>query len=313
MADDYIGNRRRRRETMPGQPGCHIRFETAIATELKRCTDQIYAGNVEDRATMAAKLKERKIANTKASVVLGTDEPLWETDMMRSMSNGEITPEFIQCMIEDKQQADSLAAELKIDHCIGVVTGVEPTTNFTQTSTMADPTGEMHKYTSKIGGRTASKASSVYFGSHEPDYHTTMQDCMSVVGMDTAKGLGQGDARAHAKLLKSKLQVSSFQIGYDEPTYVSAMHEGHPPLNVAAAQRILSKEVMDDLRKVHYSLGEDKVVYETDMMRSMRNGEITPEFIQCMKEDKAQADALAAELKIDHCRGVVTGVYPEYC
>ena len=43
---------------MPGQPGCHIRFETAIATELKRCTDQIYAGNVEDRATMAAKLKE---------------------------------------------------------------------------------------------------------------------------------------------------------------------------------------------------------------------------------------------------------------
>ena len=44
------------------------------------------------------------------------------------------------------------------------------------------------------------------------------------------------------------------------------------------------------------------------MMRSMRNGEITPEFIQCMKEDKAQADALAAELKIDrHCRGVVTG------
>ena len=34
---------------MPGQPGCHIRFETAIATELKRCTDQIYAGNVEDR------------------------------------------------------------------------------------------------------------------------------------------------------------------------------------------------------------------------------------------------------------------------
>ena len=30
----------------------------------------------------------------------------------------------------------------------------------------------------------------------------------------------------------------------------------------------------------------------------MRNGEITPEFIQCMKEDKAQADALAAELKI---------------
>jgi hypothetical protein len=136
---------------------------------------------------------------------------------------------------------------------------------------------------------------------------------MSVVGMDTAKGLGQGDARAHAKLLKSKLQVSSFQIGYDEPTYVSAMHEGHPPLNVAAAQRILSKEVMDDLRKVHYSLGEDKVIYETDMMRSMRNGEITPEFIQCMKEDKAQADALAAELKIDHCRGVVTGVYPEYC
>ena len=57
----------------------------------------------------------------------------------------------------------------------------------------------------------------------------------------------------------------------------------------------------------------DGPLYETDMMRSMRNGEITPEFIQCMKEDKAQADALAAELKIDHCRGVVTGVYPEYC
>ena len=39
-----------------------------------------------------------------------------------------------------------------------------------------------------------------------------------------------------------------------------AMHEGHPPLNVAAAPRILSTEVMDDVRKVHYSLGEDKVV-----------------------------------------------------
>ena len=60
---------------------------------------------------------------------------------------------------------------------------------------------------------------------------------------------------------------------------------------------------MDDLGKCTTPLGEDKVIYETDMMRSMRNGEITPEFIQCMKEDKAQADALAAELKIDHCRG----------
>ena len=79
----------------------------AVRPQASVRTDQIYAGNVEDRATMAAKLKERKIANTKASVVLGEDEPVWETDMMRSMSNGEITPEFIQCMIEDKQQADS--------------------------------------------------------------------------------------------------------------------------------------------------------------------------------------------------------------
>ena len=112
---------------------------------------------------MAAKLKERKIANTKASVVLGTDNR-WETDMMRSMSNGEITPEFIQCMIEDKQQA-TLAAELKIDHCIGVVTGVEPTTNFTQTSTMADPTGEMHRRQAKIGGRTLESLFRVFWQS----------------------------------------------------------------------------------------------------------------------------------------------------
>ena len=123
-------------------------------------------------------------------------------------------------------------------------------------------------------------------------------------------GFGAGDARAHAKLLKSKLQVSSFQIGYDEPTYVSAMHEGHPPSTWPRLREFV-EGMMDDFRRYTRPLGEDEVVYETDMMRSMRNGEITPEFIQCMKEDKAQADALAAELKIDRRGGSSTGVYPE--
>jgi hypothetical protein len=70
---------------------------------------------------------------------------------------------------------------------------------------------------------------------------------------------------------------------------------------------------MDDLRKAHFDFGSEETIYETDMMRSMKNGEITPAFVACMKEDKAAADALAMELKVDHCRGVVTGVYPEYC
>ena len=92
--------------------------------------------------------------------------------------------------------------------------------------------------------------------------------------------------------------MSSFQIGYDEPTYVSVPCKRPSSLNVAAAQRILSKEVMDDLRKVHYSAGEDKVVYETDMMRSMRNGEITPEFISA-EGGQGPGDAALPELKID--------------
>ena len=262
---------------------------------------------------MAAKLKERKIANTKASVVLGTDEPLWETDMMRSMSNGEITPEFIQCMIEDKQQADSLAAELKIDHCIGVVTGVEPTTNFTQTSTMADPTGEMHKYQAKIGGRTASKASSVYFGVTRaglPHDDAGLHECCW-----DGHGEGSGPRRRarmrscssrSSKCLRSRLGMMN------RPMFLPCTRAILPS---TSRRRNVScrKKSWTISEKSTTRLGEDKVIYETDMMRSMRNGEITPEFIQCMKEDKAQADALAAELKIDHCRGVVTGVYPLRC
>jgi len=292
---------------MPGQPGCHIRFETVIAGELKRCTDQIFAGNVESRAERAKKLYERKIANTKASVCLGTDAPTWSTTMADCM-NIDFGGDG-RCQVDGKALKKDLTA-------VHFTLGKDPLDYYVEGArTMLDPTGEIDKYQAHIGGRTASKGSSVWFGDHKQDYSTTMAACMNVVSMETAGSMGglQGDARAHAKILKEKLHKSSFQIGYDKPTYSVASHDGHPPVDTKAARRILSKEVMDDLRKAHFDFGSEETIYETDMMRSMKNGEITPAFVACMKEDKAAADALAMELKVDHCRGVVTGVYPQYC
>ena len=59
-----------------------------------------------------------------------------------------------------------------------------------------------------------------------------------------------GDARLHAKKLKAELSCSNFVIGNDSLDYALTSHDAFQYDNESglAAQRMLSKEVMDDLR-----------------------------------------------------------------
>ena len=190
------------------------------------------------------------------------------------------------------------------------VLGNDPPT-WSTTATMADPTGEIDKYRAVITGRTASKGSSCYFGSDELDYKTTMGDDMGVISMDTAGTLDIGDMRVQAKKLKAELSGHNFVIGNDEMSYRLTSHDAftYDDESGLAAQRTLSKEVMDDLRRQHFNFGNEKVHYETDMQRSMKHGMITPARLAEMK-----ADSIAAqELKVKLLKtSVVIGDDPEY-
>ena len=150
--------------------------------------------------------------------------------------------------------------------------------------------------------------------------------------------MGTADMRAQAKRLKSELSGHNFVIGNDSMDYRLTSHDAftYDDKSGLAAQRTLSKEVMDDLRRQHFDFGNEKVHYETDMQRSMKHGTgprrtlslfhrwrthsnardlerlvgtITPARLAEMKKD-----ALAAQdLKVKLLRtSVVIGDDPEY-
>ena len=234
---------------MPGQPGCHIRFETAIATELKDVLIKFAA--TWKTATMApssravANKSECRIGYGRTALGDGHDaEHVGKPEFARH-DRGPAAGRLAGCGAEDRPLHrcghGRRAHDLHADEYDG------------GSYRRCEIPGE-------DGGRTA-ETSSVYFGSHEPDY-PTMQDCMSVVGMDTAKGLGQGDARAHAKLLKSKLQVSSFQIGYDEPTAFLPCTRAIRP---STSRRNVSCRKSDGRFAEGPIPWGRKVIYETDM------------------------------------------------
>ena len=56
------------------------RFETTTETGLRAIVAR--RGELEDRGVIAQRLRQRKIANTKTSIVFGFDNDKWETDAM---------------------------------------------------------------------------------------------------------------------------------------------------------------------------------------------------------------------------------------
>ena len=129
------------------------RFQTTMAADLERVTSRLH--EVDDRRTVCEKLRERKLANTQASVVFGFDPMVYETDYM-SRQNDALNKGEKGMKVDGKAMKKTLTAT-------HFVLGNDRST-WTTTSTMLDPTGHVHEYKGTLAKQDPKK-SSCYFGS----------------------------------------------------------------------------------------------------------------------------------------------------
>ena len=118
------------------------------------------------------------------------------------------------------------------------------------------------------------RTSSVTFGSDALSFGTANQDAMKYNGADIDyKKIHLDNAAA-----KKKLSMHNFELRHgagDEPCpTLSSSNESYQFDPSKVERSVLSKEVMDDLRREHFQLGYMKTEYSTDARAATSNYEL---------------------------------------
>lgn len=234
------------------------RFETTTESGLRAIVAR--RGELEDRGVIAQRLRKRKIANTKTSIVFGFDNDKWETDAMSRQK--DILAAKPRDIAAERKQQHEMKMHLKFHTNISFGGEGQPI-DYTQDSKQADPTGHIHEYTGVLNKEVEKfiKQSSLYFGNDQPVYKSVAHEGMEYKGNNTEFDLIQ----ATTAKLKKDLRACHYSLGEDKIEYTTDYQRGYQPYTKEQQESVrgsLAKEVKADLRKCHFELGHDPVLWE---------------------------------------------------
>lgn len=261
------------------------RFETTTRSALEETIRHL--GEIDDRATVCRKLRERKLGNIATSIVFGLDDMVYESAVNplpiapRPRPMKHTTTHFIlgnadlDYETEAKQQ---------------------------------DPTGRMGEFTATVDVDDP-RVSSCFFGCEDIEYTSTSHAAVNPALLANVRG---NEMRAQAIRLKANLAGHNITLGHEHPEYRTTSREAfqYEHDSAQASRGKLFAAQKSDLRRQHFEFGLEPVVYETDAQRSMRfSGEITAQRLVDMKNAKDAAQALKKELL---ATSVIVGDDQEY-
>ncbi|GMH56485.1 hypothetical protein TL16_g02145 [Triparma laevis f. inornata] len=245
------------------------RFDTTTESGLRAIVAR--RDELEPRSVIAERLKARKIANTKTSIVFGFDENEWQTDAQFRQKN--ILRAEKRDIAAEKKKMHDMKMHLKFHTNISFGGEGEPI-DYTQDSKMADPTGHIHEYTGVLNKQVEKfiKKSSLYFGNDMPIYKSSAH-----AGMESGvRGENNNDfqqTQEETAKLKKDLRACHYSLGDDKIEYTTDHQRGYKAYTTKEMESVrgsLAQEVKADLRKCHFELGHDEVLWETDLMRTQR-------------------------------------------
>jgi len=253
---------------------------------------------LEDRGVIAARMRDRKLANTQTSIRFGFDEDDWQTEAQ--MRQKDILAAKPRDILGEKKKMHDMKMHLKFHTNISF--GDEPV-DYTQDSKMEDPTGNIGSYTGKLNREVEKfiKQSNLYFGNEKPIWksqaHTGMED--GLVG-DKADGLDYVKLQEDIKVMKKELRASNFDFGDDKIDYTTDHQRGYKQYSVESMKDCrgeLAQDQKADLRMCHFEFGHDKPEYETDMMGT--TWKIGENIMNGAGENPAKERARAKQLKLE--------------
>jgi hypothetical protein len=222
-------------------------------------------GETEDRRVVVQNLRARKLENTRTSIVLGTDTVSYESD---AMSRQKDILRAYQGAGMSSQLSD--AKELRkslVRSSFRIGLAEEPTNYQSSTAFMLGNESErsswenIQKYRGTLDPKIDKfiKASSVHMGSDTTDFSTASQEAMTYRGHQ----IDYSKSNENSRKLKTALTRHHFELSHtgaeEAPSNrkVSSQNAAYTYDKKAFqdARSALSKEVMADLRKEHFSLG----------------------------------------------------------
>lgn len=243
------------------------------------------------------KLREHRLGNTATSIVLGFDPANYETDAQSRQRDAFGAP---------KANSTDTKAMRKMLTATHFVLGNEHL-DYKTVATLQDPTGRMRDFMAESVATDARK-SSCYLGSEKPCYSTTSQDNADA---DLFTASRNGEVRQAALRLKDELTQHNFELGSEARSLSTTSREAfkYDEATARSSRGKLIEAQKIELRRQHFELGLEKVLYESDLQSSMRCGEISRRRLFEMEQDAAAAKELKRKLLATN---VVIGDDPEY-
>lgn len=117
------------------------------------------------------------------------------------------------------------------------------------------------------------KGSAIYFGNTPPDYTSEMKRSTSAISV------GEPDdyvkRRAEVATMKQNLLRRNFNLGDEPVEYRSDYQRGFAPLPPDSYKQSKTEEMklfLEDIKKCHFTLGSDKVVYRSNTDYALEAG-----------------------------------------
>ena len=190
----------------------------------------------------------------KTSIVLGYDPtPYTSTYNATHLSNNR--PSALSQ--DDIERCRAVKADLRATH---FNLGDHPQ-SYETSNKLLDPTGNMHKYTAKLNVEAKSmlRKTSATLGYDTTQYDTSTSRATSW----NKKAMQNSIALREAQKNDSQPGKVHYNFGDERTAYLSASKEAFTYDHKTVIKATMDDEVKNDLRKCHYTLGNDNLDYST--------------------------------------------------
>lgn len=217
-----------------------------------------------DRTALLSSMKDRKIQNSVTSIQFGSDPVNYQTDaaetQRRSLAANNSSDRVAQAARVLKMKADLTVTNFSLGDQIPLY---ETSTQRALTAAVMKPGESRTSFNKDL--KDKAKKSSLHFGNESVDYKSCQQDAMTYRGnKDSFLAL-----RDEVEAKRTILRKHNFSFGEEKVLYQTDYNRGYCGVDPTAYRSRVNnkshmKEVIEDSRKCHFSLGNDDVLYKSN-------------------------------------------------
>lgn len=243
------------------------------------------------------KLRESKLNSTRGSISFGHEKVDYVSDCHSNQANalrGEVGGESRE---ETRKRIKDMKANLTTTNfCLGDERVDYQSTNREAMKTCENVKSSEAKPALNKELKEAIKRSSLHFGNEPVKYSSVAHD--GFVDKSAGHNVDLAGRKKELKEMKLRLTKHNFSLGEEPVDYTSDYNSGFGPVAQDSETRLADKKLLkaqiEDIRKCHFTLGHDKVLYQSDAQRAQKmvSGHKASDVAKALEHSKAMKAAL---------------------